>query len=34
VMQESADQFLQSTPERADDLIARWFGHKIDFGQV
>ena len=34
VMQECADQFLQSTPERADDLIARWFGHKIDFGQV
>jgi len=34
VMQESADQFLQSTPERADDLITRWFGHKIDFGQV
>jgi ATP-dependent DNA helicase RecG len=34
VMQESADQFLQSTPDRADDLITRWFGHKLDFGQV
>lgn len=34
VMQEAADHFLQSTPERADDLITRWFGHKIDFGQV
>ena len=34
VMQETADHFLQATPERADALIARWFGHKIDFGQV
>jgi len=34
VMQEAADHFLQSTPERADALITRWFGHKIDFGQV
>lgn len=34
VMQATADHFLQSTPERADALITRWFGHKIDFGQV
>jgi len=34
VMQEAADHFLQATPERADALITRWFGHKIDFGQV
>ncbi|OUR64998.1 ATP-dependent DNA helicase RecG [Methylophaga sp. 42_25_T18] len=34
VIQDAADHFLQSTPERADALITRWFGHKIDFGQV
>jgi len=34
VMQPAADSFLQSTPERAEDLITRWFGHRIDFGQV
>ncbi|OUR72000.1 ATP-dependent DNA helicase RecG [Methylophaga sp. 41_12_T18] len=34
VMQQAADSFLQSTPERAEDLITRWFGHRIDFGQV
>lgn len=34
VMLQAADQFLMSTPEQIDALISRWFGHKIDFGQV
>jgi len=34
VMSQAADQFLVVTPENNDDLIARWFGHKVDFGHV
>ena len=34
VMSDAAEQFLQSTPENTDALIDRWFGQKIDFGQV
>lgn len=34
VMPQAADQFLATTPENSDALIARWFGHKIDFGHV
>ena len=34
VMSQAADQFLVATPENNDDLIARWFGHKVDFGHV
>lgn len=34
VMSQAADQFLAATPENNDALIARWFGHKVDFGHV
>ena len=34
VMSAAADQFLASSPELSDALITRWFGHKIEFGQV
>jgi len=34
VIPEAADHFLATTPDRADALVARWFGHKIDFGHV
>lgn len=34
VMSQAADQFLATTPENNDALIARWFGHKVDFGHV
>lgn len=34
VMPQAADQFLVSSPKMSDALITRWFGHKIDFGQV
>ncbi|MFT7235486.1 MAG: ATP-dependent DNA helicase RecG [Methylophagaceae bacterium] len=34
VMAEAADQLLAVTPENSDALVARWFGHKVDFGHV
>jgi ATP-dependent DNA helicase RecG len=34
VMSEAADQFLQTTPENVDALIHRWFGQKLELGQV
>jgi ATP-dependent DNA helicase RecG len=34
IMPQAADKFLAETPENNDALIARWFGHKIDFGHV
>lgn len=34
VMSDAADAFLQATPERTETLINRWFGHKLEFGQV
>ncbi len=34
VIPAAADCFLSTTPDRADALVARWFGHKIDFGHV
>ena len=34
VMSQAADQFMIHTPEKADALIHRWFGHKLDFGNV
>jgi len=34
VMSEAADAFLQSTPEKTEALINRWFGHKLEFGHV
>lgn len=34
VMANAADCFMQATPELADALVSRWFGHKIDFGHV
>ncbi len=34
VMAQAADQLLASSSELSDQLIVRWFGHKIDFGQV
>ena len=34
VMPSAADAFLQTTPEKSEDLINRWFGHKLEFGHV
>jgi len=34
VMTQAADQFMIHTPEQSDALIHRWFGHKLDFGNV
>ncbi|MCL4129176.1 UNVERIFIED_CONTAM: hypothetical protein GTU68_031753 [Idotea baltica] len=34
VMAEAADQLLAVAPENGDALIARWFGHKVNFGHV
>ena len=34
VMPQAADQLLANSSDLSDQLIARWFGHKIDFGQV
>lgn len=34
VMSAAADQLLSVEPSNSDALITRWFGHKIDFGQV
>jgi ATP-dependent DNA helicase RecG len=34
VMSQATDQFLTTAPENNDALIARWFGHKVDFGHV
>ena len=34
VMSAAADNLLTSSPENSDALVERWFGHKIDFGQV
>lgn len=34
VMAQAADQLLIDSSDLSDKLIARWFGHKIDFGQV
>ena len=34
VMMRAADNFLQTTPNNADALIQRWFGQKLEFGQV
>ena len=34
VMSMAADRLLAAVPENSDALITRWFGHKIDFGQV
>ncbi|WP_430009032.1 ATP-dependent DNA helicase RecG [Methylophaga lonarensis] len=30
----SADAFLRDYPDQAEQMIKRWFGNKIDFGQV
>jgi ATP-dependent DNA helicase RecG len=29
-----AEEMLAAAPEQAKALVDRWFGHKIDFGQV
>ncbi len=34
VMSEAADAFLQTSPDKAEELIHRWFGHKLEFGHV
>jgi len=34
VMSAAADQLLAVAPKNSDALVTRWFGHKIDFGQV
>ena len=34
VMAEAADQLLAVAPEDSDALVARWFGHKVNFGHV
>jgi ATP-dependent DNA helicase RecG len=34
VMSAAADQLLAVAPQNSDALVERWFGHKIDFGQV
>lgn len=34
VMAEAADNLLAVAPENSDALVARWFGHKVDFGHV
>lgn len=34
VMAEAADKLLAIAPENSEALIARWFGHKVDFGHV
>ena len=34
VMSDAADSFLQTSPEKAEELIHRWFGDKLDFGHV
>jgi len=34
VMAQAADQLLAVAPENSDALVARWFGHKVDFGHV
>lgn len=34
VMSAAADQLLAVSPANSDALVTRWFGHKIDFGQV
>ena len=34
VMSAAADCLLAVSPENSDALVQRWFGHKIDFGQV
>jgi len=34
VMSAAADYLLAVSPENSDALVKRWFGHKIDFGQV
>jgi ATP-dependent DNA helicase RecG len=34
VMAQAAAQLLIESSDLSDKLIARWFGHKIDFGQV
>ena len=34
VMSDAADHFLANSAQLSDALISRWFGHKIDFGQV
>jgi hypothetical protein len=33
-MAQAAAQLLIESSDLSDKLIARWFGHKIDFGQV
>ncbi len=34
VMAQAADHLLANSSDLSDQLITRWFGHKIDFGQV
>jgi len=34
VMSDAADNFMNQVPNNSDALIARWFGQKLDFGQV
>ena len=34
LMSAAADNLLTSSPDNSDALVERWFGHKIDFGQV
>lgn len=34
VIPQAADDFLASTPELSEALIHRWFGHKLEFGNV
>jgi ATP-dependent DNA helicase RecG len=34
VMSAAADQLLAVSPANSEALVTRWFGHKIDFGQV
>jgi len=34
VMSDAADAFVQAAPEKTEALINRWFGHKLEFGQV
>jgi len=34
VMSEAAEAFLQTSPEKTEELIHRWFGHKLEFGHV
>ena len=34
VIPKAADHFIRYNPEQQDDLIDRWFGHKLELGQV